>query len=196
MKFTIRLKGGAGSGHYGHKGIPGHKGGSLPRGGSASADTTGSNSYKTSRGNAISVVQRGTQISDKLSRKLSEQEDGVRVIYNTETHNWHIAEDDIYNVDHGDFSIEAMEGAEPDYTEQIQARGAFDIHTGELMLYDFTDMADQIGFGDFSEREVLYSLKKVMRDVTSGLFYYRDNKTNRIKKPVITWEPMATIMGG
>jgi hypothetical protein len=134
-------------------------------------------------------------MSDKLASKLLEQEDGVRVIYNTETHNWHIAEGGFYDVDHGDFSIEAMEGAKPDYTEQIQARGAFDIHTGELMLYDFTDMADEIGFGDFSEREVLYSLKKVMKDVTSGLFYYRDNKTNRIKKPVITWEPMATIMG-
>lgn len=30
MKLTIRLKGGKGSGHFGHKGIPGHKGGSLP----------------------------------------------------------------------------------------------------------------------------------------------------------------------
>jgi hypothetical protein len=30
MKFTIRLKGGAGSGHHGHKGRPGEQGGSLP----------------------------------------------------------------------------------------------------------------------------------------------------------------------
>lgn len=37
MKLTIRFKGGPGSGHYGHKGIPGHKGGSLPRGESASS---------------------------------------------------------------------------------------------------------------------------------------------------------------
>ncbi|MFA5035667.1 MAG: hypothetical protein WC479_00620 [Candidatus Izemoplasmatales bacterium] len=37
MKFTIRLKGGAGSGHHGHRGIPGHHGGSLPRDGQASA---------------------------------------------------------------------------------------------------------------------------------------------------------------
>lgn len=32
MKLTIRLKGGPGSGNHGHKGIPGHQGGSLPRG--------------------------------------------------------------------------------------------------------------------------------------------------------------------
>jgi hypothetical protein len=32
MKLTIRLKGGAGSGNHGHKGIPGHRGGSLPQG--------------------------------------------------------------------------------------------------------------------------------------------------------------------
>ena len=31
----VVLKGGPGSGHYGHKGIPGHQGGSLPRGESA-----------------------------------------------------------------------------------------------------------------------------------------------------------------
>lgn len=31
MKFTIRLKGGPGSGHFGHKGRPGQEGGSLPR---------------------------------------------------------------------------------------------------------------------------------------------------------------------
>jgi len=36
-KFTIRLKGGAGSGNHGHKGRPGHQGGSLPQGSSASA---------------------------------------------------------------------------------------------------------------------------------------------------------------
>lgn len=32
MRYFIRLKGGPGSGHFGHKGIPGHRGGSLPRG--------------------------------------------------------------------------------------------------------------------------------------------------------------------
>ena len=32
MKYSIRFKGGAGSGNHGHKGIPGHQGGSLPKG--------------------------------------------------------------------------------------------------------------------------------------------------------------------
>jgi predicted ABC-type ATPase len=32
MRYILRLKGGPGSGHYNHRGIPGHKGGSLPRG--------------------------------------------------------------------------------------------------------------------------------------------------------------------
>ncbi|MFA5036792.1 MAG: hypothetical protein WC479_06420 [Candidatus Izemoplasmatales bacterium] len=31
MQYIIRLKGGAGSGNHGHKGIPGHRGGSLPK---------------------------------------------------------------------------------------------------------------------------------------------------------------------
>ena len=37
MRYTLRLKGGPGSGHFGHKGIPGHRGGSLPRGESKSS---------------------------------------------------------------------------------------------------------------------------------------------------------------
>lgn len=36
-KLTIRLKGGPGSGHFGHKGRPGQEGGSLPSDSSASA---------------------------------------------------------------------------------------------------------------------------------------------------------------
>jgi hypothetical protein len=32
MKYVIRLKGGVGSGHFGHKGRPGEQGGSLPKG--------------------------------------------------------------------------------------------------------------------------------------------------------------------
>lgn len=39
-KLTIRLKGGAGSGNHGHRGIPDHQGGSLPQGSSASAAPT------------------------------------------------------------------------------------------------------------------------------------------------------------
>lgn len=31
MNYKFRLKGGQGSGNFDHKGIPGHKGGSLPR---------------------------------------------------------------------------------------------------------------------------------------------------------------------
>lgn len=39
MNYKIRFKGGAGSGNHGHKGIPGHRGGSLPRDESASGIT-------------------------------------------------------------------------------------------------------------------------------------------------------------
>jgi hypothetical protein len=38
-KLTIRLKGGAGSGHHGHRGRPGEQGGSLPAGSQASASS-------------------------------------------------------------------------------------------------------------------------------------------------------------
>lgn len=40
MRAVVVLKGGAGSGHYGHKGIPGHQGGSLSRVSSASVVTS------------------------------------------------------------------------------------------------------------------------------------------------------------
>jgi hypothetical protein len=39
-KFTIRLKGGAGSGNFGHKGRPGEVGGSAPKGNSSSHTRT------------------------------------------------------------------------------------------------------------------------------------------------------------
>ena len=39
-EYRIRLKGGPGSGHYGHKGIPGHQGGSLPKDGKNSGNIT------------------------------------------------------------------------------------------------------------------------------------------------------------
>ncbi|MFA5035661.1 MAG: hypothetical protein WC479_00590 [Candidatus Izemoplasmatales bacterium] len=38
--YVMRLKGGPGSGHHGHRGIPGHHGGSLPAGGQASGRKT------------------------------------------------------------------------------------------------------------------------------------------------------------
>jgi len=51
MKFTLRLKGGPGSGHFGHKGRPGHKGGSLPKDGQASAvQSSNPSSPKTKSG--------------------------------------------------------------------------------------------------------------------------------------------------
>jgi hypothetical protein len=39
-EYSLRLKGGAGSGHFGHKGRPGEQGGSLPKGESASGRQT------------------------------------------------------------------------------------------------------------------------------------------------------------
>ena len=47
MRYTIRLKGSAGSGHFGHKGRPGHQGGSLPRDESSSTiHLTGANAAR------------------------------------------------------------------------------------------------------------------------------------------------------
>jgi hypothetical protein len=43
-KLTIRLKGGAGSGNFGHKGRPGEVGGSLPNGSSSSTQKVDSTS--------------------------------------------------------------------------------------------------------------------------------------------------------
>jgi hypothetical protein len=76
MKFTIRLKGGLGSGHHGHKGIPGHHGGSLPSGSLASAivdrprvlpDT---NYVKLSEGTSFYHVTRLDNLEDIMSKGL------------------------------------------------------------------------------------------------------------------------------
>jgi len=99
--------------------------------------------YKIGRDNAkISRVKGGTVLSDALLDKLKSNDEPVRVIFNTASSTWHIANDDLYHVDHGDFDIESLDGHTPDYTEQIQARGIFDVKTNELTLYDFSGSAE------------------------------------------------------
>jgi hypothetical protein len=79
MKFTIRLKGGAGSGHHGHKGILGHQGGSLPKGDLSSADVvdysdvpviTKLSQLSKSRGGSKGywIMQDGTMIDGRLGK--------------------------------------------------------------------------------------------------------------------------------
>ncbi|MFA5036563.1 MAG: hypothetical protein WC479_05250 [Candidatus Izemoplasmatales bacterium] len=55
--YGIKLKGGAGSGNHGHKGIPGHRGGSLPQGSSVSDSSTFDESVP-------SDVETGKPLSD------------------------------------------------------------------------------------------------------------------------------------
>jgi len=65
---TVVLKGGAGSGHHGHKGIPGHQGGSLPRDASAARKVRRANILA----NDLSAEERErleselTEIAEKL----------------------------------------------------------------------------------------------------------------------------------
>lgn len=55
-QYVIRLKGGPGSGNHGHKGIPGHQGGSLPKGESnATSDPKSKNTRSSNKGTQISM---------------------------------------------------------------------------------------------------------------------------------------------
>lgn len=60
MKVIIRFKGGAGSGHHGHAGVPGQRGGSLPRG---SGDGSGGGSTKTHR---FGNLQQGVNVTNQF----------------------------------------------------------------------------------------------------------------------------------
>jgi hypothetical protein len=65
---TVVLKGGAGSGNHGHKGIPGHQGGSLPQGSSASAVTASQINYD----NVENLLKNNSFANfDKSSDKLN-----------------------------------------------------------------------------------------------------------------------------
>lgn len=63
MKATIRFKGGPGSGHHGHRGIPGQRGGSLPGVGGDSVATVAVNSktwyHKTTAEGREGILQEG-----------------------------------------------------------------------------------------------------------------------------------------
>jgi hypothetical protein len=86
MKFIIRMKGGSGSGNFGHEGIPGHIGGSAPSGSMGGGSWSNSGSSKVLEGkNTIVTVtpqKNGTNrfIAISYASKLHED----RVIWDSE----------------------------------------------------------------------------------------------------------------
>lgn len=69
MKVNIIFKGGAGSGHHGHRGVPGQRGGSAPGGGSGGgADSKSSPGFDGLV--AVAERQRGSSISQATADRL------------------------------------------------------------------------------------------------------------------------------
>lgn len=146
--MIIRFKGGPGSGHRGHRGIPGKRGGSLPGKG-------GVRTYTDAKGTKIYVVHGGDELPDELVEKIKSVEDKmVRVAYNSETGNWHISTKDIWESDHGDFLTECLEGRKPKYPESIVARGVYSADEG-LIMYDFSSVLEGTMENFLEERRLL-----------------------------------------
>jgi len=188
MRIIFRLKGGPGSGFEGHHGIPGHQGGSAP------------DSYTTPSGTKVYRISAGTvlpeNLVDKLKDTAKEEGDAVRIIYNTESRNWHIPDIASFDQDaHGDFMTEAMDGETPNYTEEIQARGFYDPKENTILLYDFGEMAEELADGDpIAEKQIKYRLKAVLREAVSNTFYVK-NENGRTVKPKIEYASMSEMMG-
>lgn len=150
-------------------------------------------SYRVDQG-VVSKVKGGTELPSSLEKRLKSLESPVRVIYNAESNEWHISNEDMMGMQHGEFVVEALDGYTPEFTEQIQARGVFDIASGELLMYDFSDEAEFIA-GVGNEKKAQYAFKRVSRKASSYLFYFK-NANNRIAKPKIHWELFGDVAGG
>lgn len=144
----------------------------------------------------VHKVPGGSLVDQALLDEFARQEEAftVRVIFNTETRTWHIAENvegSEGGTDHGDFVLEAMEGiTEPDYTEQIQTRGFISFHGSDpqLDMYDFTDQAEFIADRNdpLGEKKMLAKLKQAQK-VTEGYTLYYKTENGRTKKMPIDW---------
>lgn len=134
----------------------------------------------------VSKVKAGTVLPDSLTNHLRKLDEPVRVIYNIKTQTWHIARTGVMTMQHGDFLIDALEGETPEYTEQIQTRGVFDITDGTMLMYDFSDQAEFIG-GIGAERRTLYVIKEARRQTRP--FYYK-TENGETKKIVLVWDSM------
>lgn len=183
MRITFRLKT-----FEGHAGIPGHQGGSLPENGD-SFDT-----YGLVDGSVIWRIRRGTILPDRLVEMLRGNEDPVSVIYNHATNTWHVSEESINEVAHGNFVNEAMDGKNPDYSEEIQSRGIFDIKDNSLLLYDFESMADTFTTDPLAEKKIKLLMKKNLREAQSSIFYVK-NENGRPVKLNIDIEDISTMLG-
>jgi hypothetical protein len=181
------LNGGAGSGNFGHEGIPGHQGGSEPNGGNEIVGR-----YRINNGKAtVTIVNAGANLTPETINAIRSAEDGtVRVIYNTSTNHWHIPDQGLMEVDHGNFIVEALEGYTPAYTEMIEVRGIYDINSNEITLYDFQGIADGIAAENgVNERVVSHQVGKAMDEAEHKYFYLNG------KKPTVTVIPFEEVAG-
>jgi len=191
-------KGGSGSGNYGHAGRPGLVGGSGGEGGVPSGGAEPNWAYDIRKGRdryTILKVPGGAELAEDEISDLQKVEDGiVRVTYNTETRNWHIADASVYEVDHADFLEDALEDKEPLFTEAIQVRGAYDAQKNELLLYDFSEEAEYIAtindLRPMAAQAVPQILERAARSARHNLFRVHG------EPPKVEIVPFSKMAGG
>lgn len=120
-------------------------------------------------GGKVYIVKGRSELPAKLVKRL-DQEGMVRVIYNSETKNWHIIDTNINENAHGYFSYEALEGQKPKYTEMIQGRGVYDPDSNTLSMYDFSSSLDAIGSGPHEEKFIQAALRRVASSAKYNAF--------------------------
>lgn len=153
----------------------------------------------------IHMFAGGSKIDEIMSQKFLSQAsssgDLQKVIFNTETKTWHIAEasEKEQPVDHGDFLIEALQGASPEVTEEIQVRGFLNFSDSEMYftMYDFTDMVEEIGWNanPLEQRRFLAKIKDAQKIAEGYTLYYLDQKSNRTKRMKLKWISMSRVFG-
>ena len=136
------LKGGEGSGHYGHSGIPDHVGGSLPGAGSvpesyrirARSFLTGSTIEGT-----VALVKGGSKLPDAFTDKWLNVEDEtiIPVAYDSHNNVWHVAGDE--GMEHRMFSEKLMQNS----TDDEVIFGVLDLHEDVLQIYELTISDDE-----------------------------------------------------
>lgn len=118
-------------------------------------------------------VPAGGELGVDTAEVIRNSEGGTsRLVYNTETRNWHVAEGGYMDIDHDNFGMQASEGvAERGDSLTIQVRGMYNADGNKLYLYDFYDQKGAIASATgMYERGVEKMLSRNLRRAERAAF--------------------------
>lgn len=186
---------------------PRHPAGS-PAGGewSPAGSATGGTSTGTSQVNKYKVegieddvyvyrVGGKGKLPAELVEKIEKLDEPVRLLYNSASDNWHIADVGISGASesHADFMMESLDGYKPAYLEQILARGFLSISDGTVALYDLREMAEEIAQDPLEEKRVSRQLERTRDEAVRNVFSY--DQDGREITPQVDTVTMDDVMG-